>query len=148
MPKPILLDTGPLGAVSHPRAAIENRAIAEWLQSQIAAGVMVYLPEISDYELRRELLREGLMKSIERLDALAQKLKYLPLSTPIIRRAAELWALARKQGKPTADDKALDGDVILAAQAEEVGGIVATMNVGHLSIFIDARPWQDIQPPV
>ena len=55
----------------------------------------------------------------------------------------------RKQGRPTADDKALDGDVILAAQAvltatadDEV--IVATENVGHLARFVPAYAWWDI----
>lgn len=44
---------------------------------------------------------------------------------------------------------ALDGDVILAAQALLVANegnevIIATTNVGHLSRFVDAREWQDI----
>ncbi|NEQ67432.1 MAG: hypothetical protein F6K21_18370 [Symploca sp. SIO2D2] len=65
-------------------------------------------------------------------------------------KAAELWAQARNTGRPTADPKALDGDVILAAQAilvAEEGNevIVATTNVGHLSQFIDAREWRLIQ---
>ena len=52
-------------------------------------------------------------------------------------------------GKPTADSKALDGDVILAAQAklEEIKGhkvIIATTNVGHLSLFVDARECRQI----
>jgi hypothetical protein len=60
-----------------------------------------------------------------------------------------MWAQVRQQGKPTADDKALDGDVILAAQAilissEEYPVIVATSNPKHLSLFVDARDWQNI----
>jgi hypothetical protein len=51
---------------------------------------------------------------------------------------------ARKRGKPTADLKELDGDVILAAQALQVDAIVATENVGHLSLFVEAKHWKDI----
>jgi len=66
-------------------------------------------------------------------------------------KAAQYWALARKRGRPTADDMALDGDVILAAQASLVRTtygetVVATTNVGHLSLFVDARRWDDIMP--
>ena len=50
----------------------------------------------------------------------------------------------RKQGCPTADPKELNGDVIVAAQAESVGAVVATENVGHISLFIDARGWREI----
>ena len=46
---------------------------------------------------------------------------------------------------PTADPKALDCDVILAAQAIEVTGIVATDNIGHLSRFVIAKRSRDIK---
>jgi hypothetical protein len=55
-----------------------------------------------------------------------------------------LWANARRGGYSVADPKELDGDVILAAQAKEIGAIVATENVGHLSLFVDARNWQSV----
>jgi len=67
------------------------------------------------------------------------------LSTPIMLKAAELWAQARRSGMPTADPKALDCDVILAAQTVAVQGIVATENVGHLSRFVEARHWREIK---
>ncbi|MEC4818281.1 MAG: hypothetical protein SAK29_34165 [Scytonema sp. PMC 1069.18] len=65
-------------------------------------------------------------------------------------KAAEFWAEARRRGIPTADPKALDGDVILAAQAtliKEDGDtvVVATTNVEHLSRFVDALYWQGIE---
>ncbi len=103
-----------------------------WLAGLLSAGASVYLPEIADYEVRRELLRAGKASSIARLDALAAALKYVPLSTAAMRKAAELWADSRKAGKPTASEKAIDGDVILAAQAMTLGVspfVVATTNV-------------------
>ncbi|HEX5733964.1 MAG TPA: PIN domain-containing protein [Blastocatellia bacterium] len=141
MNRPIILDAGPLGRIAHPRP---NKDIALWLKQILTAGVEVIIPEISDYEVRRNLLLTGLNKSVERLDLLNKSLVYLPLNTRVMLKAAELWAEARKSGQPTADPKALDGDVILAAQAMEVGAIVATENIGHLSRFIEAKHWRDI----
>jgi predicted nucleic acid-binding protein len=55
--------------------------------------------------------------------------------------AARLWAQVRKAGKPTADPKELDGDVILAAQALAVGGLVVTDNPGYLGRFVTVKSW-------
>ncbi len=54
MTEVVLLDAGPLGMDSHPRASV---AIVEWLARLVAAGIPVMIPEIADYEVRRELLR-------------------------------------------------------------------------------------------
>lgn len=138
----VMLDSGPLGMIAHPRP---NVGIVTWLQSLLKAEVAVVIPEIADFELRRNFLLHGLHKSIARLDQLKVALHYLPITTEIMLKAADLWAEARKRGKPTADPKELDGDVILAAQALEVGAVVATDNVGHLSLFVDAKLWKDIK---
>jgi predicted nucleic acid-binding protein len=146
MAKLVLLDAGPLGMISHPKP---NKAIADWMRSLLAAGVTVWVPEIADYEVRRELLRANRQKGVQRLDALKVALGYLPITTPVILKAAEFWALARNQGFPTADDVALDADVILAAQATVVEKafdevIIVTTNVGHLAHFVDARKWDEV----
>jgi predicted nucleic acid-binding protein len=60
-------------------------------------------------------------------------------------KAAELWAMARRVGQPTADPNELDCDVILAAQALSVNAIVATENVKHLARFVDASHWKDLR---
>lgn len=86
MPKVVLLDSGPLGMIAHPRA---NPEIAEWLRRQLGSGVRVVIPEIADYEVRRELLRAKKAKSIRRLDELKGVLHYLPLTTAAMLRAAE-----------------------------------------------------------
>jgi predicted nucleic acid-binding protein len=142
----ILLDSGPLGMVSHPKA---NPAVIDWFTRLLRANADVRIPEISDYEVRRELLRAGLSKSIRRLDQLREAIGYVPINTPAMLMAATLWATMRSQGTPTADDKALDGDVILAAQAlqlAQVGNevIIATDNVAHLSLMTAARTWESI----
>jgi len=60
--------------------------------------------------------------------------------------AAQLWAQMRNAGTPTAAPAALDGDVILAAQARTVdeNAIVATTNVRHLELLTHARVRSDL----
>jgi predicted nucleic acid-binding protein len=148
----LLLDTGILGRLCHPRIE-QHRPFTAWLTRQLerSGEVSVVLPEICDYELRRKLLhlsrrnprfRDGLT----RLDRLGEQLTYLPISTAAMRIAAALWAEARGAGRPTAPDAALDADVILAAQARTVEGVVVTMNAEHLSRFVAVRDWARVQP--
>jgi predicted nucleic acid-binding protein len=148
MSRIVLLDSGPLGIVINPKAASPlSQEGKVWLQSLPQKGYIVMLPEIADYEVRRELIREGKTAGIRRLDQLKSQIPYRPLTTEVMLLAAQLWADARNRGKPTADSHALDGDVILAAQAilEVNAGnevVIATTNVGHLSQFVDAREWR------
>ncbi len=86
---------------------------------------------------------------MERLDGFKRVFGYEPLTTEVMLSAAGLWADSRKRGLPTGTDRELDIDVILAAQAQvlEHGGdlvVVATTNPRHLSRFVEARPWQQI----
>jgi predicted nucleic acid-binding protein len=146
----IVLDTGPLGLVTNPRASAENLRCNEWMQELLRAGCEVAIPEIADYESRRELLRVDKKEGVARLDQLKATILYLPITTGAMLRAAEFWADVRKQGIQTADDKALDGDVILAAQAALLQNqssrvVVATTNVKHLSLFVSADLWNQIQ---
>ena len=145
MIKPWVLDTGPLGRLTHPA---RNPQIVSWLERQLAEGIPVMIPEIVDYELRRSLLLEGLSRSVTRLDDLKAALVCLPITTPVMLQAAKLWAEARRCGRPTADAQALDGDVILAAQTLAVDGRVATENVGHLSFFVEAINWRETDQKV
>jgi predicted nucleic acid-binding protein len=145
----VLLDSAPLGLLTAPPRRTAARTCSAWLAGLIAARHRIIVPEITDYELRRELLREGKSASIQRLDALAQATEYLPITTAAMRLAAELWAQARRQGQPTAGDNTIDADMILAAQALTLNVatvVIATTNVGHLSRFVPAELWQNISP--
>ena len=143
----VLLDTGPLGLVTNPKPSELSRACSQWLQDLIQTDARILIPEIADYELRRELIRANKLRGLSRLDTLANTLEYLPLNTKAIRQAASLWAQARRQGQPTASDDTIDGDVILAAQAMTLGienCMIATTNIGHLSRYCPAELWQNI----
>jgi predicted nucleic acid-binding protein len=146
----IMLDSGPLGMVTNPKAKGIPLDCQLWLKSLLQKGEKIVMPEIADYEVRRELLRAGLLQSVHRLDNLKQTLEYIPIQTDTMLLASSLWAEARKMGQPTADPKALDGDVILSAQARLLGNdktevIVATTNVAHLSRFVTALDWRSIE---
>jgi len=93
----------------------------------------------------------GRTASLVRLDLIASTAIYLPITTAAMRLAADLWAQARSSGWATADPHALDGDVILAAQALALtpappGHVVATGNVAHLSRYLPAQEWAAIVP--
>jgi predicted nucleic acid-binding protein len=150
MGRTILLDAGPLDLMTNPNLSSESMAANEWLETMLVHGSQVRIPEISDYEVRRELLRAGKTRGLARLDGLRSRLGYLPITTEVMLKAAEYWAVARQRGRPTAPDPALDCDMILSAQAFVAGlhgdeTIIATMNLDHLTRFADARLWQDIK---
>ncbi len=121
--------------VSNPSAkSIQTQDCQQWVRRLYQLGSTIVIPEIADYEVRRELLRSSRSKSIELLDQLKLNMLYLPITTDSILSAAQLWAIARQTGQSTADPFALDGDVILAAQVIDAFGsdenvIVATTNV-------------------
>lgn len=121
----LLLDSGPLGLITHPKGGPDAVECVDWFARLLQAGATIYVPEIIDYELRRELLRTHLKggdrAGLTKLDALVTGRSYLPLTTAVMRRAAALWAQARNQGKPAARDEALDADMILSAQRSNSG---------------------------
>jgi predicted nucleic acid-binding protein len=139
--RPLLLDAGPLANLVHPRI---DRGLADWFEGAVAAGATIVISEIADYEVRRKLLHKEFRQSLVRLDMFATSFSYLAIDTKTLRRAAELWADARRRGHPTAPPDALDGDVILAAQAEAIGAIVVSDNLDHLSQFVPTKRWTEI----
>lgn len=145
----VLLDSGPLGLVTNPTGSSQALQCKQWLQLLIANGRRILIPEIVDYEVRRELLRANKTRGLQRLDSLINQLGCLEITREAMLKAAEFWAEVRKQGQPTADPKALDADVILAAQAAIATNrgyetVIATTNVRHLSRFVPAQLWNEI----
>ncbi len=149
----ILLDSERLGMASKPEHKPGAEECLDWIARLRKSGAIVVVPEIIRYEVRRDLIRAGSIFGLERIDDLAARFAYLPLTPLALDRAAELWAVVRKAGRPTGPDEALDVDAILAAQSltmtmagdgDEI--VIATSNVRHLARFpgIDAREWKSI----
>ena len=148
MSRYIMLDSGVVGLLTHPQPRVVSESVAcrAWLRRLLVANDTVLLPEAVDYEVRREYLRRGARRALQHLDAIAGEAIYLPLTTPVWRRAAALWAQARNQGHITAPPGDLNIDILLAAQAQllltpDQPVIIATTNVRHLAPFADARLW-------
>jgi predicted nucleic acid-binding protein len=152
MARIIVLDSGPLGDACRRRGQPDVEELTQWWIAAQANGAMIAIPEIADYEVRRGLLLASAEEGIRRLGRLTEELGYyIPLSTAAMRKAAEFWAEARRHGRPTANEQALDADVIVAAQAILFAGLgdeltVATYNPDHLSRYVEAQHWRDINP--
>ncbi len=153
MARIILLDSTPLGLACRPHGHVPGDLCRQWLDSIRLAGPLVVVPEIADYEVRRELIRRRAHGGLARLDRFTVQLAFAEITTQVMRKAAEFWADLRRRGLPTAADSGLDADAILAAQADLIGNpgdvvTVATSNARHLARFpgIDAREWSAIAP--
>jgi predicted nucleic acid-binding protein len=150
--KSVVLDAGILGLLTNPKRSDTGEACAKWLQLMINGNCPILVPEITDYEIRRELLRANKINGLRRLDSFisSNAVVYLPIDTTVMRQAALLWAEARQQGRPAADNKALDADMILSAQAIvqcKDNFVIATTNVKHFPPDVPADTWQNILPP-
>src|SRR4051794_15889964 len=102
MARLVFLDSEPLGLASQARGKPKADACRAWLRALDATGVRILVPEIIDYEIRRELVRVGATAGLRRLDGLLTRYTLLSLDRPALLRAAELWALVRRAGLPTA----------------------------------------------
>ena len=152
----VFIDTGILGLLANPNKKGEAADCEQWLLGLLSKGVSVLTSDICDYEVRRNLILESLRKpnvnSVDSLDELKDLITCLPISNEVMIKAASLWAEARIQGVPTADDKSLDADIIICAQykllEQEYPGryiVIATTNVKHLSRFTEAKEWEEIE---
>lgn len=152
----ILLDTGPLGLVTAPVGHTDGDSCKQWYATLEAIGSRFYVPQIADYELRRELIRSHKTESVAMLNTFnkAEADRYLCLTADQIHLAAQFWARLRNEHRAGTDDKSLDADLLIAAQAEELLNsdpflddvIVATTNPKHLKSVTRAELWSDIHP--
>ncbi|MEQ8996978.1 MAG: type II toxin-antitoxin system VapC family toxin [Coleofasciculus sp. B1-GNL1-01] len=154
----VLLDSGVLGLLVNPIQDVseaetnEIYQCTEWLYSLLSKSVYVVASEISDYEVRRELIRIK-SEGVRLLDNLRDVIEFRPLTKEVMQKAAKFWAEARQSHIPTADAQNIDADMIISAQwsllSQEFPGrtvLIATTNIRHLRIFAEekAMEWNNI----
>jgi len=151
----LVLDTNMLRRLCHTRAHDDARM---WLQKWIGLrqggfAVDITISAAAAYELRRSYLwkldtHPWIPQAMQRLDQVCRLLEIEPVTNSVLRRAAQLWADARRGGYKTAPDHHIDWDVIIASQALELDAIVVTSNARHFTCYgADARDWPDIAVP-
>jgi predicted nucleic acid-binding protein len=154
MTLPLLLDSNILGQLVQP-VAEKNRPMVT-IMGRLFQDVryQICFPEIADYEFRRKLLhlaqhphqaRKWAREALKVLDELVST-DYVPITTETMRLAANLWAQTRISGQPRGSEEKLDADVILAAQAQQVGGQILTTNEKHFKNIADLFDWRSFQP--
>lgn len=133
----------------HPAGGSDALALRKALADRLSKGATVAVAEINDYEARRELLRRGATRQILNLEQLEDGANYYSIDTALMESAASLWAMLRSKGKAGADDKGLDGDVILAAQALRfTEHLIVSDNVKHFKEICNAQTLAEfVSPP-
>ncbi len=150
---PLLLDSGILSRIVRPEIE-ENKQVSEVFLRLVAdPRFEPCVPEIVDYELRRKLIHLGYRRhqarawareALSPLDEIVT-VGYIPLTTDTMRLAATLWAQTRSEGRLRGPEDSLDVDVILAAQARQIGGHVVTANGKHFQKIADVFDWTAYQ---
>lgn len=153
MPQPLLLDSSVLSCVLRPEIADNQPVATAILRVLENPRYELFVPEIIDYELRRKLLHLGhhrhqarrwAKEALVLLDEFVA-VGYLPLTTDAMRLAAALWAQTRAKGMLRGPEESLDVDVILAAQAKQIGGQVVTANEKHFKLLVGVFDWRPYQ---
>ncbi|MEA5468415.1 PIN domain-containing protein [Spirulina sp. 06S082] len=152
----VFVDSSILGMLCNPNSSPEVNECKQWLYSLLARSARVVTSDICDYEIRRSLIlaltKNSQINGLENLNDLTNIIEFIEITKNVLYRASEIWSQAQLQGKPTADRKALDIDLIISAhcqllQEEHPGRyvIIATKNIKHLSRFAEAKNWKTIK---
>ncbi|WP_435008802.1 type II toxin-antitoxin system VapC family toxin [Tundrisphaera lichenicola] len=151
MARIVILDTGVVGLLCCQPKTKDFAECYDWMYGMVALGTSVMVPDVVDYEIRRELIRLSAMAKLRRLGILKASINPAEVTPAAWAKAADFWAIVRRKGIPTAGAEALDCDSLLAGFAATIGKrrdkvTIATTNAKHLNRFpgIDARNWREI----
>jgi len=119
---PTLLDTDVLSEVLKGKQRQVVRSAAQYVREH----QRFTFSAITVYEIERGLFAKKATRLLAQFQGIVQASTVLPVSIPVLRRAAWLWADAKAGGKPQND-----ADLLIAATAMEHGLSLATGNQRH-----------------
>jgi tRNA(fMet)-specific endonuclease VapC len=116
---------------------IDSDILSEFLKEknpQVSGAAKLYLAKyghltfsaISLFEITRGLLAKRAANALAAFAQLVDDSDVLPVSIPVLQRAAELWSEAYRIGRPRGD-----ADIIIAATALESNRVLVTGNTSH-----------------
>jgi tRNA(fMet)-specific endonuclease VapC len=121
---PALLDTDTLSEVMRARDPGVGQRAAEYL----AAHGRFTFSIVTRYEILRGLRAKRAARQAAAFEARCRASDVLPLSDPIVDRAAEIYGELHRVGQLISD-----ADILIAATALEHGLILVTNNAAHFS---------------
>jgi len=90
-------------------------------------GHIFVIPVVAYYEIRRGLLAVDATVQMQAFMKLCNTFDVVEMSVSSWEKAAEIWAILRKNGTPIGKD---DGDIFIAAQCIVGGFTLVTDNIG------------------
>jgi tRNA(fMet)-specific endonuclease VapC len=98
---------------------------------------------ITFYEIFRGFRAKRAVRALNKFLKLAEESDVLPVSIPVLKRAADLWVDARQGGYPRDD-----ADLIIAATALQTRRALATGNVPHFAWIegLSLADWRSSTP--
>ena len=125
----VLLDTDILSAIMRKNPSATRRA-----RSYLEVHRHFTFSVITRYEMLRGLLAKGAATQLAAFDQLCATSRVLPLTDPIIVRAATVYVDLHRRGELISD-----GDILIASTAIVHGLAVVTNNEAHFRRILDLQ---------
>lgn len=106
----------------------KNPQVLAAAQQYLAARQRMAFSAVTIYEVLRGLHAKRATRQLTEFLRTVATSDVLPVTVPVLMRAAELWADARRAGHPRND-----ADLIIAATAIEARRVLVTGNTSHFS---------------
>ncbi|HET6884197.1 MAG TPA: type II toxin-antitoxin system VapC family toxin [Pirellulales bacterium] len=121
----------------------KNAQVLAAAQQYLAVHQRLAFSTMTMYEIMRGMLANQASRQLAGFLAITSTSDMLPISVPVLKRAAGLWAEARKNGHPRDD-----ADLIIAATAIEAQRVLVTGNTAHFSWISGLRlaDWRSVTP--